>query len=53
MKKERKDRGAPFEFVHWDACIDESFRPVDLSTKVVMIPDKISEIINVTQTDKK
>lgn len=26
---------------YWDECIDSSFRPVDLKTEVVMIPDKV------------
>lgn len=25
----------------WDACIDPEFRPVDVKTEVVMIPEKI------------
>ncbi|MEJ9230296.1 DUF6176 family protein [Peribacillus butanolivorans] len=26
---------------YWNECIDETFRPVDLKTEVVMIPEKI------------
>lgn len=26
---------------YWNECIDENYRPVDLSTEVVMIPDKV------------
>lgn len=26
---------------YWDECIDETFRPVDLQTEVVMIPEKV------------
>ncbi|MFC4409051.1 DUF6176 family protein [Chungangia koreensis] len=26
---------------YWDECIDESFKPVDLRTEVVMIPAKV------------
>lgn len=26
---------------YWNECIDENHRPVDLSTEVVMIPDKV------------
>lgn len=26
---------------YWNKCIDENYRPVDLSTEVVMIPDKV------------
>lgn len=28
---------------YWEECIDESFRPVDLKTEVVMIPKKIRD----------
>ena len=28
---------------YWDECIDETFRPVDLSTEVVMIPHRIKK----------
>ncbi|WP_332647688.1 DUF6176 family protein [Lysinibacillus sp. 54212] len=28
---------------YWEECIDETFRPVDLKTEVVMIPEKIRE----------
>ena len=28
---------------YWKECIDETFRPVDLKTEVVMIPDNIRE----------
>lgn len=31
---------------YWDECIDSAFRPVDLTTEVVMIPDKIKEVMN-------
>lgn len=31
---------------YWKECIDTSFRPVDLSTEVVMIPEKVKEIMN-------
>ncbi|MFD2829697.1 DUF6176 family protein [Corticicoccus populi] len=31
---------------YWKECIDPSFRPVDLSTEVVMIPDKIKMHMN-------
>ena len=27
----------------WEECIDKTFRPVDLKTEVVMIPEKIRE----------
>ncbi|MDF2556322.1 MAG: hypothetical protein K0R71_150 [Bacillales bacterium] len=26
---------------YWEECIDETFKPVDLNTEVVMIPEKI------------
>lgn len=26
---------------YWDECIDPTFKPVDLSTEVVLIPDKL------------
>lgn len=26
---------------YWDECIDETYRPVDLHTEVVMIPEKV------------
>jgi len=26
---------------YWEECIDETFKPIDLKTEVVMIPDKI------------
>lgn len=26
---------------YWEECIDETFKPVDLKTEVVMIPEKI------------
>ncbi|MFS0891392.1 DUF6176 family protein [Peribacillus frigoritolerans] len=28
---------------YWKECIDETFRPVDLKTKVVMIPENIRQ----------
>lgn len=28
---------------YWEECIDDSFRPVDLNTEVVMIPGKIRD----------
>lgn len=28
---------------YWDECIDQTFRPVDLTTEVVMIPAKIRQ----------
>jgi hypothetical protein len=31
---------------YWDECIDQSFRPVDLSTEVVMIPEKVREVMD-------
>ncbi|WP_042146263.1 DUF6176 family protein [Paucisalibacillus sp. EB02] len=31
----------------WDECIDPTFRPVDLSTEVVMIPEKIQKAMDV------
>lgn len=27
--------------VYWDECIDNTFKPIDLITEVVMIPEKI------------
>lgn len=27
--------------VYWEECIDASFRPIDLSTEVIMIPEKV------------
>lgn len=30
---------------YWDECIDESVPPVDLSTRVVMIPEKIRDVM--------
>lgn len=29
----------------WDECIDETFRPVDLKTEVVMIPEKVRSVM--------
>lgn len=26
---------------YWQECIDESFKPIDLKTEVVMIPEKV------------
>lgn len=31
---------------YWDECMDESFRPIDLKTEVVMIPEKIKQVMN-------
>ncbi|MBK3494003.1 hypothetical protein JFL43_03835 [Viridibacillus sp. YIM B01967] len=31
---------------YWDECIDPTFKPVDLSTEVVMIPNKIQSYMN-------
>ncbi|WP_110926621.1 DUF6176 family protein [Bacillus massiliglaciei] len=28
---------------YWRECIDETFKPVDLNTEVIMIPEKIRE----------
>lgn len=28
---------------YWNECIDETFRPVDLRTEVVMVPEKIKK----------
>lgn len=30
---------------YWDECIDKSFRPVDLSPEVVMIPERVKEVM--------
>lgn len=30
---------------YWDECIDPDFKPVDLETKVVMIPKKIRKMM--------
>lgn len=30
---------------YWEACIDKTFRPVDLSTEVVMIPHHIQTVM--------
>ncbi|MGR6897028.1 DUF6176 family protein [Rummeliibacillus sp. BSL5] len=32
---------------YWDECIDTNFKPVDLSTEVVMIPEKIRSVMTV------
>lgn len=29
----------------WDECIDETYKPVDLNTQVVMIPEKIKRVM--------
>lgn len=29
----------------WDECIDETYKPVDLKTQVVMIPEKIKRVM--------
>ncbi|WP_265478059.1 DUF6176 family protein [Lactiplantibacillus plantarum] len=31
---------------YWDECIDPSFRPVDLTTEVVMIPENVIKVMN-------
>ncbi|WP_010676663.1 DUF6176 family protein [Bacillus timonensis] len=31
---------------YWDECIDPEFRPVDLTTEVVMIPQKVREAMD-------
>lgn len=31
---------------YWDQCIDKTFRPVDLTPEVIMIPQKIKEHMN-------
>ncbi|MFY8331867.1 DUF6176 family protein [Vagococcus carniphilus] len=28
---------------YWEECIDKNFKPIDLSTEVVMIPEKIKK----------
>ncbi|MDT2833788.1 DUF6176 family protein [Vagococcus carniphilus] len=28
---------------YWEECIDKNFKPIDLSTKVVMIPEKVKK----------
>jgi hypothetical protein len=30
---------------YWDECIDSTFQPVDLTTEVVMIPEKVRKIM--------
>lgn len=30
---------------YWDECIDPTYRPVDLMTEVVMIPDKVKRVM--------
>lgn len=30
---------------YWDECIDEDYTPVDLSTEVVMIPEKVRGVM--------
>ena len=30
---------------YWDECIDPTFRPVDLTVEVVMIPEKIRKVM--------
>lgn len=30
---------------YWDECIDQTFKPVDLTTEVVMIPAKIRQVM--------
>ena len=31
---------------YWDECIDPTFRPVDLTVEVVMIPEKIRKVMH-------
>ncbi|HFX3798966.1 DUF6176 family protein [Enterococcus faecium] len=31
---------------YWDECVDMSFRPVDLTTEVVMIPENVIKVMN-------
>lgn len=31
---------------YWEECIDKNFKPIDLSTEVVMIPEKIKKSMN-------
>ena len=31
---------------YWNECIDPTFKPIDLETKVVMIPDNIKQHMN-------
>lgn len=31
---------------YWEECIDKTFKPMDLSTEVVMIPRKVRESMN-------
>ncbi|MBG9453247.1 hypothetical protein ABE61_03940 [Lysinibacillus sphaericus] len=31
---------------YWDECIDKTFKPVDLQTEVVMIPEKVRNSMN-------
>ena len=31
---------------YWDECVDTSFRPVDLTTEVVMIPENVIKVMN-------
>ncbi|WP_255454184.1 DUF6176 family protein [Pontibacillus sp. HMF3514] len=30
---------------YWDECIDANYEPVDLHTEVVMVPEKVREIM--------
>lgn len=30
---------------YWDECIDTNFKPIDLTTEVVMIPEKIRSLM--------
>jgi len=30
---------------YWDECIDPNYKPVDLSTEVVMIPEKVRNVM--------
>jgi len=30
---------------YWDECIDPTFRPVDLTAEVVMIPEKVRKVM--------
>lgn len=31
---------------YWDECVDPSFRPVNLTTEVVMIPENVIKVMN-------
>ncbi|GLC90472.1 DUF6176 family protein [Lysinibacillus piscis] len=32
--------------VYWDECIDKTFKPVDLKTEVVMIPNQVRQAMH-------